>query len=98
MLYNVDSLADFIKLLYNYYGDTMDIGVLKEAIMEYCENIHALAINYLHKNNNPVLENYIHELTMLEDDIRICDNVDILDAYKKLLEVLVNKIEGIINE
>ena len=76
----------------------MNIDILKEASVEYCENIYALSINYLRKNNNTKLDSLVKELAILEDDIRKCENMELLNAYKMLLESLVSKIEGIINE
>lgn len=76
----------------------MNIDILKEASVEYCENIYALAINYLRKNNNVKLDSLVKELVILEEDIRKCENIELLNAYKMLLESLISKIEGIIHE
>lgn len=76
----------------------MNIDIIKEVTIEYIENIYALAINNLKNNNNLELKNLIKELTMLEDNIRVCEDMDTLDNYKILLDQLINRIEGIINE
>ena len=76
----------------------MNLDIVKEACIEYCENMYALSINYLNKKHNLELVDLINELTMVEDDIRFCENIDILSSYRLLLDQLVKKIEGIINE
>lgn len=75
----------------------MNIDVIKESTIEYIENIYALSINYLKDNNNIELKNLLKELELIEDKIRMC-NVDELDNYKSILNHLINRIEGIINE
>lgn len=76
----------------------MDIMVVKEATVEYIENIYALAINYLKNNKNIKLKNMLMELELIEDKIRLCEDIDSLENYKSLLESLIKGIEVIINE
>lgn len=76
----------------------MDIDIIKESVIEYIEGIYALGINYLKSNKNIKLKNMLEELELIEDSIRNCKDKDILDNYKNMLNHLVNRIEGIINE
>lgn len=76
----------------------MKLDIVKEASIEYCENMYALGSNHLRIENNLELKHLLKELTMLEDKIRICDDIEQLNNYKVLLTQIVNKIEGIINE
>lgn len=66
--------------------------------MERCENMYALGISYLKYKNSLELKNLLKELTMLEDNIRICSDIEKLNNYKLLINRLEIKIEGIINE
>ena len=75
----------------------MNIDIIKESTIEYIENFYALSINYLKKYNNLQLKNLIEELEMLEDKIRISNELE-LNNYQIILNNLLNKIEGIINE
>ena len=37
-------------------------------------------------------------LELIEDKIRICDDIEVLNNYKNILNSLIYRIEGIINE
>lgn len=76
----------------------MDLNIVKEATIEYIENMYALGINYLKNVNNNQLNNLLEELELLEEKIKICNDISILDNYQTLLNHLINKIEVIINE
>ena len=76
----------------------MKLDIIKETSIEYCENMYALGSNYLKLDNNFELKHLLNELTMLENKIRICNNINDLNNYKVLLVQIVNRIEGIINE
>ena len=76
----------------------MNIDILKETTIEYIENIYALSISYLKNKNNIELKNLLKELEFMEDNIRQCKDLDILDNYKSILDNLINRIEDIINE
>ena len=76
----------------------MYLDIKKEASIEYIENTYALATNYLKKNNSLELKYLLSELELIEDKIRICDDIGLLKRYKTILEPLINKIEVIINE
>lgn len=74
------------------------MDIIKESTIEYIENIYALSISYLKDNNNMELKNLLKELELIEDKIRLCDDEQILNNYKNILNQLINRIEGIINE
>jgi len=74
------------------------MDIIKETTIEYIENIYALSISYLKDNNNMELKNLLKELELIEDKIRLCDDEQILNNYKNILNQLINRIEGIINE
>lgn len=76
----------------------MNIDIKKEVSIEYIENTYALASNYLKKNNSLELKHLLNELELIEDKIRICNDIEFLKRYKVILEQLINKIEVIVNE
>lgn len=76
----------------------MDIYTNKSNIIEYIENIYGLATNYLENKNNIELKNLLKELELIENKIRLCNDIDLLDNYKIFMDQLVNRIEDIINE
>lgn len=76
----------------------MNLDIKKEVSIEYIENTYALASNYLKINNNLELKHLLNELELIEDKIRICNDIDLLKRYKVILEQLIDKIEVIINE
>lgn len=76
----------------------MNIDIIKETTVEYIENIYALSSNYLKYNNNAELKNLLKELELLEDKIKICNDIKLLNNYKNILNPIINRIEGIINE
>lgn len=76
----------------------MKLDIIKETSIEYCENMYAFGSTHLKLDNNFELKHLLNELTMLEDKIRICTNINKLNNYKVLLGQIVNRIEGIINE
>lgn len=76
----------------------MNIEIIKETTIEYIENIYALSSNYLKENNNVELKNLLKEIELIEDKIKVCDNIETLNNYKGVLNHLINRIEGIINE
>ena len=57
-----------------------------------------ISISYLKNNNNVELKNLLKELELIEDKIRECEDENLLSNYKNILDDLINKIEGIINE
>ncbi len=77
-------------------GDDMNINVMKESIIEYCENIFALSINK--SENNLELKKLLSELTFYEDKVRICSEINKVNNYKKIIMYTINRIEEIINE
>lgn len=74
----------------------MNINVMKESIIEYCENIFALSINK--SENNLELKKLLSELTFYEDKVRICSEINKVNNYKKIIMYTINRIEEIINE
>lgn len=74
------------------------IDIKKEVSIEYIENIYALAINYLKKNSSLELKHLLSELELIEDKIRVCDDIELLKRYNVILEPLIDKIEVIVNE
>ncbi|MBR6690235.1 MAG: hypothetical protein IKL65_02775 [Bacilli bacterium] len=76
----------------------MNIDITKESTIEYIESIYALSISYLKNNTNIELKNLLKELELIEDKIRICDDIEVLNNYKNILNSLIYRIEGIINE
>jgi len=76
----------------------MNLDIKKEVSIEYIENTYALGINYLKKNNSLELKHLLNELELIEDKIRICNDIEFLKRYKVILEQLINKIEVIVNE
>ena len=76
----------------------MNLDIKKEVSIEYIENTYALGINYLKKNNSLELKHLLNELELVEDKIRMCDDIEILKRYKVILNQLINKIEVIVNE
>ena len=76
----------------------MNLEIKKEVSIEYIENTYALAINYLKHNNSLELKHLLSELELIEYKIRICYDIELLKRYKVILDQLVNKIEGIVNE
>jgi len=75
----------------------MDFNVVKEISVECCESMYAIGVNYLKENNNIELNELLDKLVELGDNIRICDDINELFNYKKLLDQLVNRIEVIVN-
>lgn len=76
----------------------MSLDIKKEVSIEYIENTYALGTNYLKKNNNLELKHLLNELELIEDKIRMCNDIELLKNYKVLLEPLIGKIEVIVNE
>ena len=76
----------------------MSLDIKKEVSIEYIENTYALASNYLKVNNSLELKHLLNELELIEDKIRICNDIDLLKRYKVILEPLISKIEVIVNE
>ena len=76
----------------------MNIDIIKEATIEYIENMYALSINYLNKNNNLELKNILKELDFIENKIRICVDINAFNKLKNVLNNLLNRIEVLINE
>ncbi len=76
----------------------MDIYTNKSNIIEYIENIYGLYTSYLKNKNNIKLKNMLKELELIENKIRLCDDIKLLDNYKVILNQLIGKIEDIINE
>ena len=74
------------------------MDIIKEAIIERIENMYALSINYLNKNNNLELKNILKELELIEDKIRVCDDINSFNKLKNVLDNLLNSIEVLINE
>ena len=76
----------------------MSLDIKKEVSIEYIENTYALGTNYLKKNNNLELKHLLNELELIEDKIRMCNDIELLKRYKVILEPLIGKIEVIVNE
>ena len=76
----------------------MSLDIKKEVSIEYIENTYALASNYLKVNNSLELKHLFNELELIEDKIRICNDIELLKRYKVILEPLIGKIEVIVNE
>lgn len=70
----------------------------KGSIIEYIENIYGLASNYLMSNNNLELRKLLNNLELLEDKIKLCNDIDKLKNYNILVNDLISKIEGFVNE
>ena len=70
----------------------MNIEIIKETTIEYIENIYALSSNYLKENNNVELKNLLKEIELIEDKIKVCDNIETLNNYKGVLNHLINRI------
>lgn len=85
--------------LYNIIivGDIVNVDVIKEINIEYCENLYALGVNYLKNNNNKDLEVILDKVAKLEECIRKSEDINELFNYKYYLEQLSNGIEVIIN-
>lgn len=75
----------------------MNFDMVKGISVEYCESVYALGINYLKDNDNVELKELLDRLSLLEDDIRKCDDINILFNHKRVLEQIANRIEVIIN-
>ena len=75
----------------------MNFDTIKEVCVEYCEDMYALVSNYLKSNDNLELVEHLKQIENLEDKIRICDDINKLFDYKKILEQIMNRIEVIIN-
>ena len=75
----------------------MDFNVVKEVCIEQCENMYAVGSNYLINNDNKELNDILDDLVKLEDNIRICDDINKLFNYKKMIDNIINEMEGIIN-
>lgn len=75
----------------------MNFDMVKGISVEYCENVYALGINYLKNNDNVELKELLDKLSLIEDNIRRCNDVNELFNYKRVLEQLANRIEVIIN-
>ena len=76
----------------------MSLDIKKEVSIEYIENTYALGTNYLKKNNNLELKHLLNELELIEDKIRMCNDIELLKRYKVILIPLIVKIEVIVNE
>lgn len=75
----------------------MDFDIVKEVCVEICENTYALGINHLKNRDNNELKLLLDSLVVLNNNIRLCDDINKLFNYKKKLEQLINRIEVIIN-
>ena len=75
----------------------MNFDMVKGISVEYCEGVYALGINQLKDNDNVELKELLDRLSLLEDDIRKCNDVNILFNHKRVLEQIANRIEVIIN-
>ena len=76
----------------------MDLDILKESIIEYCENIFALGIGYIRKNADKEVNRLLKKIELLEDEIRYCDNIESLNSLKKIIENIGNELEAKFNE
>ena len=76
----------------------MEFMLLKEGNVELCENMYALSMNYLRNKSNIQLRALVTCLNEIEMCIRECDDMNNLKRYIDKLDVLCDKIEGIINE
>lgn len=76
----------------------MDLNILKESNIEYCENMYALTMNYLRNRDNEELRGLIKAMDKLESLIKECDEIVQLNKYIDDLSVLFHRIEVIVNE
>lgn len=76
----------------------MDLNILKESNIEYCENMYALSMNYLKNKENIELRKLLDEMNKLESIIRVCKDIEQLNKYINNLYILFDRIEVIINE
>ena len=60
--------------------------------------MYALGMSRLCNNNNYELKVMLDKLISVENNIRICKDINKLFNYKKIINQICNKIEGIINE
>ncbi len=81
----------------------VDINLIKESICEYIEEMYAICISYMKKNNidykltgNDVLTNKLKELEVLKDEVILCNNYDEIIVLKIKIETLSKEIRGII--
>lgn len=81
----------------------VDINLIKESICEYTEEMYAICISYMKKNNidykltgNDVLTNMLKELEVLKDKVILCNNYDEIIVLKIKIETLSKEIRGII--
>ena len=75
----------------------MEFNIIKETCIEYCENMYALGSNFLKSNSKLELVNILNKIDDIEDKVRKCNDVNRLFDYKKMLELIMNRLEGIIN-
>ncbi len=50
-------------------GDDMELDIVKESMIEYCENIYALGIGYLRNKKSDELEFFLEDIEYLEDNV-----------------------------
>lgn len=76
----------------------MELNVLKETNVEFCENMYALSMNYLRDRDNLELRRLIDDMDRIEISIKDCNDIYQMDKYINDLNVLFDRIEVIINE
>ena len=60
----------------------MDLDIVREAVVEYCENIYALGVGFLNKHNNTELKEVLDKIIILNNNIRNCKDVNEIFNYK----------------
>lgn len=81
----------------------IDINLLKESISEYTEEIYAMSINYMKKNNidyhltgNDILSNKLKDIEILNNEVIKSNNYNRIINLKKEIETISKEIRGII--
>lgn len=76
----------------------MNIDIIKEAYVEQCENVFALASNYQKNHNNPIIDEYINTLNDLNHLIRKANDAEDINKITSKIDIVIKLIEVIIHE
>ena len=76
----------------------MELDILKESIIEYCENIFALGTCYIRKNDDIEIVDLLNKIELIEDEIRVCEEKGTLDKLKSVVENIGKILEDKFNE
>ena len=76
----------------------MELDVKKEAMLEYCESIFALIVNYQKNHQDLEIEKISKRIEIIEDEIRNVDDEQYLDTIKLLIDEISKSLEVKINE